>query len=353
MNHLWYYLALFGRSALKISTVAKLPNIASALLAWNLRHTNPTSKPFIVRIEPSSACNLSCPGCTTPVRRFPKDQVRVMTLDSFRKIYSEVAPYVCRLTFYMEGEPMTNRQLLEMVKLTGNSAFTSFSTNFTLMNDDLLQPLCNSGLDLIHVCLDGFTQEVFEKYRVGGNVDRVKHGLRKLMEYKRTNGFRKPFVNVYTILFRHVVPERHLIKQFCDEIRVDRLTFRPDQWNSLGEYTYSARKLPYKKCFWPWLSINVGADGSVYPCPIAYERMDRRPYGNLLKNDLTTVWNNTLYQQTRKFLSTGVGGNDGAIPCSTCRWYGPAAAGDFKNHSNTPVSELGNINSNAQQPRAR
>jgi MoaA/NifB/PqqE/SkfB family radical SAM enzyme len=341
MNDLWYHTRLLGTTVLMKLSFRKLPNMIRCVLDWKLRRIRVRSRPPIVRIEVSAACNLRCLSCSTPKKTFGPGQIRMMTLDWFRGIYSQLAAYACRVTYYQSGEPMTNPQLFDMVKLaSGRSVFTSLCTNFTLMNEKFLEPLFNSNLDWLSVCLDGFTQESYEKYRVNGHVSKVKEGIRMVMQYKKQHHFRRPFLNVYTILFKHVLPEVPVITSFCKELGVDQLTFRPDESNTYGDATDTRPQnfslLPTSRCFWPWLTISIDVDGSVYPCPQAFvwresqraqgphfSGCESKPYGNLLSSSLDEIWNNALYVETRKYLS-GKGQKSSALdlPCCTCPWYG-------------------------------
>ena len=342
MNDAWYYANILWRTALKKLSVRKMPNVIRGSLDWKRHRVHVHSRPFIVRVEVSAVCNLNCPSCSTPQKTFRRGDPRMMTLANFKTIYGKLSEYANRLTFYMEGEPMTNPHLFDMVRFASDgTVFTSFCTNFTLMKPALLEPLFDSGLDWISVCLDGFSQEAYAKYRVNGEVSKVKEGIRLVMEYKRSQKRRRPFVNVYTILFRQVLPEVDAIVRFCQETQVDQLTFRPDESNLDGTYTYKSPKLPKSRCFWPWMVINVDVDGSVYPCPVAFERHDRSPYGNLLRMNLEEVWNSDLYVETRRYLSGQLPQKPGLkLPCYNCRWYGTAGVSEANNEELYTISTL-------------
>jgi hypothetical protein len=168
--------------------------------------------------------------------------------------------------------------------------------------------------------LDGFTQEAYKQYRIGGDVERVKAGLRMMMDYKRTHKLKKPFVNVYSITFSQVRPEMEQIKAFCDEIGVDQLAFRPDESNLDGTYSHKSPVKPMHECFWPYLSLQIDPDGSVYPCPVAHQMRGakKKSYGNITTQTLDEIWNNDIYVETREYI---MGKRDaasehvGTIPC--------------------------------------
>lgn len=324
MNELSYYLQYFLRPMIVKLDLDRFKNILHSFVCWKMKNVKIGSKPFIVRIEPSDLCNLKCLSCKTPIKN-NNNQPLKLNLSDFKKIYDSLSKYTFRMTFYMEGEPMTNPELFEMIKIAANDkVFTSFSTNFTLMREEYLKPLFDSNLDWLSICLDGYSQKVYEQYRVNGNVEKVKNGIKMVMAYKREHNVKHPYINIYTIKFNHVLPEIDLIKSFCKRVKVDRLTFRPDESNLDGSNPIEAKFLPLKKCFWPWLSISVDADGSVFPCPVAFEKKNRQPYGNLLENNIDQIWNNNLYLETRKYLTSKFSKENEsnvALPCHNCRWY--------------------------------
>ena len=157
----------------------RLVQVVGALIDWKFHILRPRSRPFAFRLEPCATCNLRCPLCATTYRKFTARDTKVMTMATFRGIHEQIQEYAAKMTFYLEGEPLLNPHLFEMIELAtrDNNVFTSFSTNFTQMNERLLAPMFASRLDWISVSIDGFHQTTYEKYRVGGDVKRVLNGI--------------------------------------------------------------------------------------------------------------------------------------------------------------------------------
>lgn len=248
-----------------------------------------------------------------------------MSLGLFSIIHEKIKSNAWRITFYMEGEPMMNPQLFDMIEIsTRNGAtFTSFSTNFTLMRERLLGPLFNSRLDWISVSLDGFEQETYEKYRVNGKVQDVLDGIVMTMKYRQQAHLKRPYMEVNMITFSHIPPEEvGRLRSFCADAGVDMFRLRPDQTGLLGPYNPTIKRQPASRCHWPWTSLSIDVDGSVYVCPIALEQ--RISYGNLGSSNLDEIWNNREYVATREYLNRD--GDDRTdlplLPCYDCRWYG-------------------------------
>lgn len=309
-------------------TVHRLGQVLCAIADWRCHVVRPSSRPFAFRLEPCATCNLRCPLCATTYREFTVRDTKVMTTATFQAIHEQIKAHAAKITFYLEGEPMLNPYLFEMIELAtrGNNVFTSFSTNFTQMKERLLRPMFASRLDWISVSIDGFHQETYEKYRVGGNVKDVLNGISMTMRYKRRYGFRYPYMIVNMIAFSHVpLDEQKLLQEFCNEQGVDAFHLRPDQYGIMGPYDPTIVRRPANRCHWPWFSMSITPDGAVYPCPIAFEQ--RLSYGNLLTESLDEIWNNDLYVATREYLSRP--GDDRSdmphLPCFDCRWFGKCA----------------------------
>ena len=256
-----------------------------------------------------------------------------MTMATFQSILKQIKVHAAKLTFYLEGEPMLNPYLFDMIELAtrDNRVFTSFSTNFTQMKKPLLGPMFASRLDWISVSIDGFHQATYEKYRVGGDVRKVLDGIAMTMQYKRRYGFRYPYMMVNMIKFSHVsLDEQRLLRDFCNEQGVDEFHLRPDQYGIMGPYDPTILRRPASRCHWPWFSMTITPDGAVYPCPIAFEQ--RISYGNLLTENLEEIWNNSLYVATRQYLSRPDDDRSDIphLPCFNCRWFGKCTpASDF------------------------
>ena len=320
------YLASFHwRAMFKKLTLRHLIQVCHAIVEWKMRRTICKSGPFAFRIEPATICNLRCPLCNTTYRKIEATQQRKMSLALFRIIHEKIKGYAWRITFYMQGEPMMNPELFDMIELsTRNGAtFTSFSTNFTLMRKQLLDSLFKSRLDWISVSLDGFEQETYEKYRVNGNVQSVLDGITMTMKYRHDANLQHPYMQVNMITFSHIPAEEVArLRSFCADCGVDMFRLRPDETGVLGSYNPVSERRPSLKCHWPWTSMSIDVDGSVYVCPIALEQ--RVSYGNLKESRLDEIWNNDLYVATREYLNREEDDRTDLphLPCYNCRWYG-------------------------------
>jgi radical SAM protein with 4Fe4S-binding SPASM domain len=336
-NSLLYFLRWTSTGMLRRLTPARAWNILLSLVEWKTRRTTVRSRPWAIRIEVSRVCNLKCPSCATASRKFAPGETRLMSLQAFQTVFDNVKKAAYRVTFYVSGEPMTNPRLFEMVRIAHlHNCYTYFSTNFTLMRKDLLEPMFRSGLDRLSACLDGFSQAGFATYRQNGDVERVKEGIRLVQDYKRVHGLTRPILNIFTITFSHVQPEMEQVEHFCREQRVDRLTVRPDQMSFDGSHEFVNPRRAYSKCFWPWVSVTANPDGTVYPCP-----RRKQSYGNLLEQGIDEIWNGPMYQKTRRFLSGQIAASEAQdLPCVRCSLFGDSAQESARADGRAPLPVL-------------
>ena len=88
------------------------------------------------------------------------------------------------LVFYFQGEPYLNPQFLDMVKYaSGKKIYTATSTNAHYLNEANAKKTIESGLDRLIISIDGTTQDVYQQYRVGGNLEKVLEGARNVVKW--------------------------------------------------------------------------------------------------------------------------------------------------------------------------
>src|SRR5258708_37381547 len=134
------------------------------------------------------------------------------------------------LVIYTHEEQYLNPSLLDMVKYAaGKKIYTATSTNAHYLNDENAKRTIESGLDRLIISIDGTTQEVYQQYRVGGNLDKVIEGAKNVVKWKRKLKSRTPFI---IFQFLVVKPNEHQIddvKKLAKEIGVDDVWFKTAQ----------------------------------------------------------------------------------------------------------------------------
>jgi len=141
--------------------------------------------PAAISFEPTTSCNLRCPECPSGLRSFTRP-TGMLDPKFFKKVIDEIHKELIYLVFYFQGEPYLNTSFLELVKYaTGKGIYTATSTNAHYLNDDNARKTVESGLDRLIISIDGTTQETYESYRIGGQLNKVIEGAKEVVKWKK------------------------------------------------------------------------------------------------------------------------------------------------------------------------
>jgi MoaA/NifB/PqqE/SkfB family radical SAM enzyme len=155
--------------------------------------------PFALSVEPTTSCNLRCPECISGLRDFTRP-TGMLELDLYKKIISEVKNHVIYLTLYFQGEPYLNRHFFDFARIAHDAGiYTNTSTNAHYFDEENARKTVECGLDRVIVSIDGLDQQTYEKYRIGGKLNKVTAGIRNLVEMKKKLKSRTPFIDLQFI----------------------------------------------------------------------------------------------------------------------------------------------------------
>lgn len=276
--------------------------------------------PVSISFEPTTSCNLRCPECPSGLRQFTRP-TGMLQNDFFRQTIDEIHEELLYLIFYFQGEPYLNPGFLEMVKYANSKKiYTATSTNAHYLNDEAARKTVESGLDRLIISIDGTTQDVYEQYRVGGDLEKVLLGARNIVKWKGELKSKTPFV---FFQFLVVKPNEHQIediKRLAREVGVDEVRFKTAQvyryesdpnnliptidkysrYNKNADGSYSAKNKLANRC-WKLQHANVITwDGLVVPC--CFDKDAAHQLGNLKTQSFKEIWHNDNYRQFRNQL---------------------------------------------------
>jgi radical SAM protein with 4Fe4S-binding SPASM domain len=252
----------------------------------------------------------------------------------FKETIDQLGRELFYLTFYFQGEPYLNPGFLEMVKYASSRRiYTTTSTNAHYLNDENAKKTIESGLDRLIISIDGTTQEVYQQYRVGGNLNKVLQGARNIVKWKKELKSKTPFV---VFQFLVVKPNEHQledVKRIAEEIGVDAVWFKTaqvyDYENDPHQLIPSNEKYSrYRKengetrlknsmsnhCWRLWHAPVITWDGMVVPC--CFDKDAQHRLGDLKQKSFNEIWNDELYVNFRKQLSRGRANIDICANCS-------------------------------------
>ncbi len=266
------------------------------------------SYPYILTIEPTSLCNLSCPLCPSGTKSLKRKGGNISN-KLYDNILDNIGEYTVYLMLYFQGEPFLHKGIFDLIKKArSKKIYTLTSTNGHFIGSrGEAEKIISSGLDALVVSLDGFTQEVYEKYRTGGNLEKVINGLKILRDTKKEKGSGTPKLFIQFLIMEHNKHQTDDIKKLAEELKADRLSFKSIQADLDGtgvgflpDAPEFNRYVPEKKglkikgkmknrCFKLFSTAVITWNGNVVPC--CFDKDDRYILGNISEdNSLKNIW---------------------------------------------------------------
>jgi MoaA/NifB/PqqE/SkfB family radical SAM enzyme len=271
--------------------------------------------PYTAVVDISNTCNLRCPLCAMGRREIIPRPNR-MSLENYAAAVSPFQDYLFLVCLYNWGEPFFNRDIYRIIRWnTAANIATFVSSNLNLPID--AEELVRSGLEQLVISGDGITQEVYEKYRVGGSLARVLQNLAAIVEAKRRLHARLPYVEWQCLVNRHnegqlAEVRRTVLNLGADEVRFANINFfsAPDaaaqqEWlpqNPAYRAFAAAGSANRRKgavrrpCPWLWRTAVVNSDGGIVPCCL----FDVHDWGNVLSQPFSAIWSNELFDEARR-----------------------------------------------------
>lgn len=267
--------------------------------------------PTFVSIEPANYCQLRCPACPVGQRATNNTHHKAqnMSWDTYLRILTQVQATAHTIQFYFQGEPLLNPLLPKMIARAREAGlFTVVSTNAQALTRNMAHELVKSGLHRIIVSIDGFSEESYAAYRVGGDLHRALEGLQFLREAKAEYSS-SICIELQVLRLRSNEHEWKWIMRHYKSLGATRLVFKTAQ---LYDYQHGHSLMPtderysrYKKgedgtyhltrprrrsCYRLWSGCVVTTTGEVLPC--CYDKAGNHAFGSLMEQNLEQVWHN-------------------------------------------------------------
>lgn len=274
--------------------------------------------PISISIEPTTSCNLRCPQCPSGLRSFTRP-TGMLSKDLNKKIINELSKTLTYITYYFQGEPYLNRDFTDMVSYAkDHNIYTSTSTNGHYLSEANCKATIESGLDRLIISMDGITQETYKEYRVGGDLQKVFDGTKRLSQMKKEMNSKTPYIIWQFIVFKHNEDQIPRLKELAKELGVNKLALKtaqvydfeggheliPDN-DKYSRYAKDGESLKIKNkllnhCWRMWQSCVITWDGKIAPC--CFDKDASYQLGDLNKNTFNSIWKNADYQSFRSLV---------------------------------------------------
>ncbi len=273
----------------------------------------------------SSLCNLHCKMCFR--NNWFEETPALMDDETVDRVKDAISiGEISTVFFGGMGEPLMHPRLCELLlHARAHGKKTELITNALLLTDDLIDRLLQSGLDMLWVSMDGFTEESYEEVRRGSMYRKVTENIARFTK-KRT----AQTLGITFVMMRENQSELSHINRFLDETGADLLNlshvvpaaplqkedaiytlpYPVGKMSRVGAIEAKERELdtcPFIRdsvCF-------IRADGEVAPCmqllhnsyTYLYEEKRKvyaHSFGNIKKNSLSDIYGSPSYTAFRE-----------------------------------------------------
>lgn len=265
----------------------------------------PLATPYVVFVDPASACNFKCVFCPTGHPDLVAETGRfvgAMRWSVFAKVVDDLEEFdrpIRVLRLYKDGEPFLNKRLADMVryaKRSGAVGRVDTTTNASLMTPERLGPVLEAGIDRINVSIDGMDAAAYARFtKTEVDFDQIVRNVRWLYDNRGS-------CEVVVKTIGEVVPEEDRARFFdtfgecCDRIFVENfapcwpefdIEARAGADITTGLYGQEIKDVDV--CAYIFYSIAVNADGLVSSCFQDWER--RLVVGDARRQSVKDIWN--------------------------------------------------------------
>ena len=299
-------------------------------------------------VEPANFCQLRCPECPVGLRGERREAKGergtpllggagggLLTMETFHRILDQVQATAHTMQFYFQGEPLLNKQLPEMIAAAHKAGlYTIVSTNAQSLSQDMANALVQSGLNRIIVSIDGFSEESYQAYRVGGSLQKALDALRCLANTKRLH---KSHIRIelQTLRLKTNEHEWQWIKKNYKKLGATHLVFKTAQLYNFehghplmptderysryrktanGTYIHKSyhlsplalsphRLIASQPCLRLWSGCVITTNGDVLPC--CYDKDHLHTLGNITTHSLSEIFHSSKANTLRKHILNG------------------------------------------------
>ncbi len=275
--------------------------------------------PMALSVEPINICNLSCPECPTGMKILTRNKGAI-SLDLFQDVINQIYKHAFLVNLYFQGEPFMHVKLFDLIKYAkSKDLLVATSTNGLFITASMADKIVESGLDELYVSLDGITQDVYEQYRVGGDVNKVIEGIENLVAAKKKLKSNFPIIRTQMLAFNFNEHQINEFKELSYHLGADIADVKTAQVygvenkgyllpenKKLTRYTselnesFKIKGQIKNSCWKHWSSCVVTWDGKMVPC--CFDKDAQFNMGMLSEDSVYRIWKNNKYTSFRNLV---------------------------------------------------
>lgn len=262
--------------------------------------------PIHLDIESTNICNLRCPFCAATFDKWGSTRRGFMSMELFKKIIDEGAEnslYSIKLSF--RGEPLLHPKITDMIRYAKRKGIIDiyFNTNAVLLDNNMIEKLLDAGLFRISISIEGTNKEVYGKYRVGAQFERVLNNIKNLRRLRDRKNSNFPRIRIQTILPDELKESFPSFVQFWQDIadEVSYLDVRKETPNDKYDI-----EIAEWACSFLWQRIVILWDGTLLPCLMhGVSDFSLMSLGNVKEASIRQAWKSKVFSNYRMLHRSG------------------------------------------------
>jgi radical SAM protein with 4Fe4S-binding SPASM domain len=256
--------------------------------------------PPSVLLESTNACNLRCSMCHfwgSGVER--RRETGFMKEEVWRAALDEVGGWNAKVSIVLHGagEPLLHPHFFAMAEYAKKKpkVKVGFLNNGTLLTEEKAKRVLDLGIDFIGFSVDGVERDLFNRYRIGADLDRVEENIERFLSLREGD---KPHVFLNMVALTGMSTEEFLRRWWgkVEEVRISK-------YREVGSRKILDRREERIACFHLYDQLVIGWDGTVVLC--CEDIWADQPVGKIPQERIYDIWHGERYEAIRRAHETG------------------------------------------------
>jgi MoaA/NifB/PqqE/SkfB family radical SAM enzyme len=224
--------------------------------------------PLQLNFELNYSCNFSCCNCTWSAETTRHNGRKTwFPFEVYKQIIDESVPKglrAVRLNYL--NEPLLRPDIIRFIEYARKAGVLDiyFSTNGSLLSEEMSRALIKAGLLRLQVSLDATTKETYDKIRIGGDFNSVKENIERFLTIRKELGTHLPALRVNFVKCRENERELQDFLAYW-ELKAETVGVQ-DLVNVLGDHDKLDDRDELFKCSQPFVYMAIRYDGTILPC---------------------------------------------------------------------------------------
>jgi len=267
-------------------------------------------KPWLLVLETTNRCNLSCFYCSHKhIKKFYD-----MDFELYKRIVDETASFARAVDPNMWGEPLLYPKIVEAIRYAHEKGKkTILFTNATLLDKEMSKQLLDAGIDDIRFSIDGCDKESYESMSPNTSWDNVLSNVEDFLKLKREGNYKVKTVLAIVSTTVNVARLKEITDFWMkrvDDFSIASIKRIPTPSEIRDSMWISGKGFSCEKVF---DHLSVKANGDLVPCCRDY--LGSYVMANLNEVGALEGFNSEKFNQLRE---TMLSGERYPLMCRTC-----------------------------------